>query len=80
MKMLREIFNFYCKQHISNGKGVATFDNLGMNISHLSPGDWMCFNRDFGIRAKNKLSVKVPTFEARLSPTSTKITQREESS
>lgn len=58
MKALRDIFDFYCKQHITYGKNVATFDNLGMNLTNLSAGDWMCFTRDFGIRAKNKLSVK----------------------
>lgn len=60
-KALLEVFKFYCKQHINYGKGVATFDSLEANVSNMSAGDWMMFNRDFGITAKNKLSIKVNT-------------------
>lgn len=58
-KVLREVFSFYCKQHINYGKGVATFDNLSANLTNMSAGDWMLFNRDFGLTAKTKLSIKV---------------------
>lgn len=61
MKVLREIFIFYCKQHITKGKNIDSFDNLGNNVTHMSVGDWMCFARDFGIKDKSKLDVKTLT-------------------
>ena len=59
MKALKDCFNFYCKQHINYGKNVRSFDMLGDNLSNMAIGDWMVFNRGFGLIGKNRLDVKV---------------------
>jgi hypothetical protein len=60
-KVLMEVFTFYCKQHISSGRGVDTFEGIGNSSNNMSIGDWMCFHRDFGVKGKSKLSVKTLT-------------------
>lgn len=44
---------------MSYGKEIGDFESLGKKLSNMSMGDWMCFLRDFGIKDKGKISVKV---------------------
>jgi len=65
-KILIEIFDFYCKRHLTGTKGVHTFDGINTNSNNMSLADWMNFNRDFGLKHESRLQVKPLTDMFRL--------------
>lgn len=50
-EVLKEIFNFYCKQHIRMGQVNNSFADLEFQVNHISVSDWMCLCRDFKVRS-----------------------------
>ena len=52
MHVLKEVFDFYCKQHIKVGGINNSFADLGEQLTTMTVSDWMFFCRDFNLKSE----------------------------
>lgn len=50
MNALKEVFDFYCKQHVKVGGVSNSFADIKSQLNNMALADWMCFCRDFRIK------------------------------